>query len=667
MKYKFMWLLGVLLFTGITSQAETKPPADHLFPGKVRLTLPSVIYGVVGIEMNVYFDNVVLVTNPDNYAFRVICGNGWKGIQQSERWTFIPKSEDIGKIPFQIEVRDQDNVVVARAKSTIKILPADAGAGQKMTMLCIGDSLTCQAVYIQHFMGLCQGKDNPRLTLVGSLQGEGAASAMLNEGAPGQTTEWFATKYSPAARKGTWQERQGSPFLYLGSDNRPKLDFARYCQDINQGKHPNIVVFFLGINDVFSPTDENIESKTDQILKYYDELIAMVQSVNKNTIIGVTLIPPPAASQDAFGANCGCYYTRWQYKRNQHRLVERLIEHFGGREKDQVFLIPAYVNLDCRHNYPTNSMPWNSRNAQQGIRQVNAVHPAPEGYFQIGDSFYCWIKAVLSLSTIPLRFDTMDNTVADAGLVRLRREYRQERDQPMAFEAEEATQIKFEGADRRIMKDAQASGGFYIHHVKRLEFNFTVETAGSYQVRFRSWFPLKAPYNHRECMDDGEVRNVCDSQSNDQEVWFWTSGTTYELSRGQHRYLLPSPTAFCAGARLDKVVFLPVDRNEVKDFGPAATPLATPLTGKAMTAPISLRRIKAWQLNYEIVPNEGTATVEYSVDKEKWIPVSPGEFIEVPLPKPQFLYLRFVLVGKEGQPSPWIQGIELQGKEEANP
>jgi len=89
-------------------------------------------------------------------------------------------------------------------------------------------------------------------------------------------------------------------------------------------------------------------------------------------------------------------YNFWQYKRNQHQLVERLIEHFDGREKEGIFLIPVYVNLDCQHNYPRNNAPWNSRTAQQAIRLVNAVHPSPEGYRQIGDSFYFWLKAVLS-------------------------------------------------------------------------------------------------------------------------------------------------------------------------------------------------------------------------------------------------------------------------------
>lgn len=52
----------------------------------------------------------------------------------------------------------------------------------------------------------------------------------------------------------------------------------------------------------------------------------MVRKVDAKTRIGLVPFVPPAGSQDAFGANYGCMQTRWQYKRNQHRVVERLIE-----------------------------------------------------------------------------------------------------------------------------------------------------------------------------------------------------------------------------------------------------------------------------------------------------------------------------------------------------
>ena len=39
----------------------------------VKLLLPERIYAVPGVEINVYFQNIVTVINPDNYVFDVDC------------------------------------------------------------------------------------------------------------------------------------------------------------------------------------------------------------------------------------------------------------------------------------------------------------------------------------------------------------------------------------------------------------------------------------------------------------------------------------------------------------------------------------------------------------------------------------------------------------------
>ena len=39
------------------------------------------------------------------------------------------------------------------------------------------------------------------------------------------------------------------------------------------------------------------------------------------------------------------------------------------------------------------------RASEQGSRLNNGVHPAAEGYRQIGDTLYCWLKAQLSAAS----------------------------------------------------------------------------------------------------------------------------------------------------------------------------------------------------------------------------------------------------------------------------
>ena len=57
-----------------------------------KLLLPEIIYALPGFEINIYFQNIVTVINPDNYAFDVECA---KGRCDQLRWRWIPDDEDV--------------------------------------------------------------------------------------------------------------------------------------------------------------------------------------------------------------------------------------------------------------------------------------------------------------------------------------------------------------------------------------------------------------------------------------------------------------------------------------------------------------------------------------------------------------------------------------------
>lgn len=352
-------------------------------PGPVRLVLPPTIYAVVGQEMNVYFDNVVLALNPDNYAFDVSCACGR---QQADRWTYTPAAEDVGVGPFQLDVRNEQNEVIARACCTLRVTSPE-GESKPVSLLAIGDSLTHASVYPKRLLEQCNAS-GPKLSLVGSFGPGGMPGEIRHEGYGGWTAKRFATHYRETARQGDYKDR-GSPFLYAQTEGEPKLDFARYCQDVNGGQLPDVVTIFLGPNDVFGATDETLEGVIDEMLKHYDELIAMIHKAGPEICIAAMLPVPPAASQDAFGANYASGQTRWQYKRNQHRLVERMLAAYSQREQEKLYLVPTYLNLDCRRNYPMTAI--NPEAPDQSGRQNNGVHPAESGYRQIGDTLYAWL------------------------------------------------------------------------------------------------------------------------------------------------------------------------------------------------------------------------------------------------------------------------------------
>ena len=389
-----MCFVSAVALVALHASAAVKEPAP-VFKGDVGLILPPVIHAVPGIEMNVYFDNVSLVVNPANHVFDVTCN---RGSQQVERWTYLPTDKDVGQFGFTLEMRDQSNAVIARARSMIRVTPNDAGGGKSRSILIIGDSLTAASVYPQRVLDLSREDEAVELKFVGTRGPKGAPNGNLHEGYGGWTAERFATKYTGIARGGPYKEC-GSPFIYKDGEADPKLDFARYCREFNDGAAPDFVTILLGCNDTFSATDDTIEERIDRMFRHYETLLKMIRETGPDTQIGCLLLVPSAATQDAFGANYRSGQTRWQYKRNQHRVVERMLETFGGREMENVFLVPANVNLDCANNYPKRTAPANARSDVEITRQNNGVHPAASGYRQIGDSVYCWIKSRLAATT----------------------------------------------------------------------------------------------------------------------------------------------------------------------------------------------------------------------------------------------------------------------------
>ncbi|MBR2374567.1 MAG: hypothetical protein IKA87_10100 [Lentisphaeria bacterium] len=373
------------------SETPAKPikavAADH-----INLQLPPAVYAVPGVEISIYFDNIVNVINPDNYVFDVTCA---KGRNDRKRWRYTPAAGEKGSFDWEVKVIS-DKGIEAVGKTKIIVTPADTGKGKNFAVLILGDSLTAASIYPQQLYDLLTANGHPGVKFLGTTGRK--TSLAKHEGYGGWAWHTFMTKTTPTkAKPGKVSPiyYRASPFIFNG-----KFSLAQYLKKYHKGIVPDFITIQLGVNDVFAATDANQKRVIDGILVNADKLIAALRKDAPDAVIGVGLVTAGAKTQDAFGANYKCGQTRWQYKKNQHALNAAMLKKFVNYPDKKVFIIPTNVNLDCENNFPVRNELISGVSFKDKrhriVRQNNGVHPAVAGYHQMGDTFYCWIKYQLS-------------------------------------------------------------------------------------------------------------------------------------------------------------------------------------------------------------------------------------------------------------------------------
>ena len=333
----------------------------------IRLTLPPVVYAVEGEDAFIYFDNIMDSGRKDISSFDVAIGSDTLNSKtESDRWGLKPTAAEVGDHDLSVSVRDERGRLVAVVEGKLHVAPADAGKDDKVTLLIVGDSLTAAGKYPARLAALLNREGNPTWEMQGTVPAENGA---FHEGYGGNTWKRFVEGF-PADPK-------YSPFFYS------RLDFKRYLKKNEDGKKPDIITVTLGINDNFdlsavtpAPDQEAIDASVDAMFSYADKLIKKFRSVCPDAEIGIGITPPANARPGAFQSNYGDAERAWKWKDVQRQLVGRIIAEYQGREDENLYLVPFYLNLDSDKGFPPS----------------NALHPNEFGYNQMGDSLYAWLK-----------------------------------------------------------------------------------------------------------------------------------------------------------------------------------------------------------------------------------------------------------------------------------
>ena len=322
---------------------------------EIKLNIPPKIYGVSSREIALYLDNITSL-KLDNYIIRKVSGTG----DLKSRNRIIYNIETNGwSDKTKLELYEENGNKIKDLEIPFKITGNNANSGINKKCLFIGDSFIANGVITSELLNLFS-TDVMNVQLLGT-KGSGTNK---HEGRAG----WSSYDYvATSSFNGST-----NPFL-----NNGFFDFNYYITQ-NSIDTPDWVFLQVGINDGW----RNMNGTT--IVENLQTMINSIKAYNSNIKIGISLQCPPYLGE--YGNNNLYEHLR----RNKDN--ESVINAFKDKESDNVFIVPINVNLDCVYNFPMATTTINSRNSNTIQNCTDDTHPANSGYYQISDSYYCFLK-----------------------------------------------------------------------------------------------------------------------------------------------------------------------------------------------------------------------------------------------------------------------------------
>lgn len=330
-----------------------------------KLVFPSKIYAVVNKEVNLYYYNAI-IGNLNKYAIKRASGLG-----VPYRECLRINTSTTGTTSSSVQIYDVTNSDVSLYDTrTFSVVVADTSANSGITKKCmfIGDSLTDQGFYETELVNLFSS-DVMKVQLLGT-RGSGST---LHEGRSGWSSYDYLTQQTYNSLTNAFYNTTTSAF-----------DFSYYITNNPSVGVPDWVFIQLGTNDVWRPMNGTTTAQN------YATMIASIKAYNSNIKIGVVLTVPNADMENLQGNTQTNLSETWH--KSTLTLIQGLMDTFGNRESEGLYLVPVYINLDTVNNMKTTTEAINSRNTTIVTRLTDAIHPATSGFNQIADSYYYFLK-----------------------------------------------------------------------------------------------------------------------------------------------------------------------------------------------------------------------------------------------------------------------------------
>lgn len=327
----------------------------------VEIYLPEEYYAAAGLTMEIYNSQI---TNQGAHIseYDVV----WEcevGEMLERKFSVAATDEMIGEYPLTASVYDAAGNLLARKESELHIVEAQQW---QFSILAIGDSLSAD--------GDLYNKLQEHLGNQMICNGTRGYEGFLTEARLGFSAKDYLTETGYYLEEGEEVHKFWNP-------GKKSFDWNYY--KTTTGFNPQVVLLHLGTNGLLSG-DENAEN----ICK----IVELIRKDDKNIPIYVvnTIYQSDQNGIGSMKLKNGARMFPGQYKQQRDLAVFNLMNYLAEELSDEknVYLVPAGISMDSEYAFYTEERPVNPYSKITESVAIDAVHPAPEGYYQIADVIY---------------------------------------------------------------------------------------------------------------------------------------------------------------------------------------------------------------------------------------------------------------------------------------
>ena len=326
---------------------------------------------VVGDNFQLFYRSVVQAPDPYGYYIKL---EGKKGHMYNRYYEFKPEASEVGIYTLKLSVCDANGVEYGSDETKLVVVPATVQNGATKNILCFGDSLTYNGVWVAQGISRYINAGYKNVKTLGTMSKTLNGVTVNYEGHSGW--QWS-----------TYLNDSTSPFLSTKSPD--PISFKDFCDKHGYSGIDELYILLTwnGIGGKFREFsfDDSLFSNAKKIIDIFHKEYPNA----KVTLIG---IPKPSMN-----AGLGAYYElNLGYADNYAQSVtvmnyNKFMEDWSKMEeyKDFLFYIDGMGQFDSEYNMPTESKPVNNQNSTtEQVGNAMGMHPNNQGYMQIGDTFF---------------------------------------------------------------------------------------------------------------------------------------------------------------------------------------------------------------------------------------------------------------------------------------